>query len=63
MVFARELLSKPRTVKTLTSTISALFQRKLSEQNVLSLIERLRTQGVIVVSGTKVSYELPNEVA
>jgi len=55
--------AKPRTVKTLTSTISALFQRKLSEQNVLSLIERLRTQGVIVVSGTKVSYELPNEVA
>jgi hypothetical protein len=54
--------ARPRTVKTLSSTISALFQKKLSEHNVLSLIERLRTDGVIVVSGTKVSYELPNKV-
>ena len=55
--------ARPRTVKTLSSTISALFQKRLSEQEVLSLIERLRTDGVIVVSGTKVSYELPNKVA
>jgi hypothetical protein len=55
--------ARPRTVKTLSSTISALFQKKLSEQEVLSLIERLRTDGVIVVSGTKVSYELPTKVA
>jgi hypothetical protein len=55
--------ARPRTVKTLSSTINALFQKKLSEQNVLLLIERLRTDGVIVVSGTKVSYELPNKVA
>jgi hypothetical protein len=55
--------ARPRTVRSLSSTISALFQRKLSEQEVSSLIERLRTDGVIVVSGTKVSYELPNKVA
>lgn len=55
--------ARPRTVKTLSSTISALFQKKLSEQEVLSLIARLQTDGVIVVSGTKVSYELPNNVA
>lgn len=55
--------ARPRTVKTLSSTISALFQKKLSEQEVLSLIERLRTDGVIVVTGTKVSYEMPNKVA
>jgi hypothetical protein len=55
--------ARPRTVKTLSSTISALFQKKLSTEEVLSLIERLRTDGVIVVSGTKVSYELPTKVA
>jgi len=55
--------ARPRTMKTLSSTISALFQKKLSQQNVLSLIERLRADGVIVVSGTKVSYELPDKVA
>src|SRR5260221_5596018 len=55
--------ARPRTVKTLSSTISALFQKKLSQPNVSSLVERLRTDGVIVVSGTKVSYELPNKVA
>lgn len=55
--------ARPRTVKTLSGTISALFQKKVPEQTVLSLIERLRTDGVIVISGTKVSYELPNKVA
>ena len=54
--------AKPRTVKSLSSTISALFQKKLSEQELLSLIERLQSDGIIVVSGTKVSYELPDKV-
>jgi hypothetical protein len=56
-------LARPRTVKTLTSTISALFQKQLSDQEVSSLIERLKTQGIVTVSGTKVSYELPHKVA
>jgi hypothetical protein len=55
--------ARPRTVKTLSSTIGALFQKKLSEQEVISLIEQLRTDGVVVVTGTKVSYELSNKVA
>ncbi len=55
--------AKPRTVKTLTSTISALFQKQLSEHEVSSLIERLKVDGIITVSGTKVSYELPHRVA
>lgn len=56
-------LARPRTMKTLTSTISALFQKQLPEHEVSSLLERLRTQGIVVVSGTKVSYELPPKVA
>src|SRR5687768_14915160 len=39
--------ARPRTVKTLSSTIRALFQRQVSEQEVVALIERLRTEGVI----------------
>ena len=55
--------ARPRTVKTLASTISALFQKKITEQEVSSLIERLRRDGVIAVSGTTVSYDLPIKVA
>jgi hypothetical protein len=55
--------ARPRTVKTLSSTISALFQKQLSEQEVSSLLERLQSQGIVVVTGTKVSYELPLKVA
>jgi hypothetical protein len=51
--------ARPRTLKTLSSTIRALFQKRKSEQEVSSLIERLRTDGVIAVARTKVSYDLP----
>jgi hypothetical protein len=55
--------ARPRTVKTLSSTITALFQRQISEIEVACLIERLRTEGFVVVTGTKVSYELSTKVA
>jgi hypothetical protein len=55
--------AKPRTVKTLSSTISALFQKQITEREVAALVEELRRDGVIAVSGTKVSYELPIKVA
>ena len=41
----------------LTSTISAVFQKKLPEHEVSSLLEQLQTQGVVIVCGTKVPYE------
>jgi hypothetical protein len=52
--------SKPRTVKTLSSTINALFQRSLSEAELTSLVENLKQQGVISISGARVSYALPD---
>ena len=55
--------ARPRTMKTLWSTIGALFQKQISEQEVASLIERLRAEGVIRVDGAKVSYDLPSKVA
>jgi hypothetical protein len=51
--------SKPRTVKTLSSTINALFQKSISETEVKSLLDSLQGQGVISVAGEKVSYALP----
>lgn len=53
----------PRTVKTLSSTINAMFQKALSEQEVASLLGKLQAQGVISVNGTKVTYALPPSVA
>jgi hypothetical protein len=55
--------ARPRTVKTLTSTIGALFQKQLAQHEVSSLVEQLKAQGILTVSGTKVSYELPPKVA
>ena len=52
--------SRPRTVKTLSSTIGALFQKQLSEHEVATLLSKLQDQGIISVSDTKVSYELPS---
>lgn len=54
--------ARPRTVKRLSSTISALFQKKLTEQEVASLLSKLQAQGIIVVGGTKVTYVLPPSV-
>ena len=51
--------ARPRTVKTLTSTISSLFQKALPENELGALIKMLRKQGHITVNGTKVSYSLP----
>jgi len=57
----RRKSSKPRTQKTLLSTLHALFKKELSEQQLAQLFALLRNRGVIKVDGTKVSYELPVE--
>jgi hypothetical protein len=51
--------ARPRTVKTLSSTINALFQKKLSEDELSSLMHELQKQGIVTVKDTKVSYVLP----
>lgn len=51
--------SRPRTVKTLTSTIAALFQKQLSEVEVTSAIAALVANGLVAVNDNKVSYSLP----
>lgn len=51
--------SKPRAVKTLTSTISSMFQKQLPDQELQSLLHELQKQGLIAITNTKVSYTLP----
>ena len=48
----------PRTVKTLTSSINNLFQKSLSSQQLATLVDALKSRGVITVSGASVSYQL-----
>lgn len=51
--------SKPRTVKTLSSTISSLFQKQLPGEELTLLLAELQSKGIIVVTENKVSYALP----
>lgn len=54
-------LSKPRTVKTLSSTLSALFQKQLSEQQIGDVVQELVNKGCVLVTGNKVSYALASD--
>ena len=51
--------SKPRTLKTLTSTINSLFQKQLTEDELVALLKGLQAKGFITVTETKVTYALP----
>lgn len=51
--------SRPRTLKTLTSTINSLFQKQLSEEDVDQLLRELQAKGYVTVNTNKVTYELP----
>lgn len=53
--------SRPRTVKTLSSTIASLFHKQLSEEEVAGVIQDLASKGYIIVQGNKISYELSSE--
>jgi hypothetical protein len=48
--------SRPRTVKTLSSTISTLFQKKISDEEVAALVQMLETKQTISIVANKVSY-------
>ncbi len=55
---ARRRGTRPRTVKTLGSTIRALFQGQLSDDELEKLIEALAAQGAIAIQDGKVTYTL-----
>jgi hypothetical protein len=53
--------ARPRTQKTLLSTLHALFRKELSEEQLSVLFGMLCKRGIVKVEGTRVSYELPPE--
>jgi hypothetical protein len=55
----RRKASRPRTQKTLLSTLHALFKKELSEQQLAALFAELCNRGLVKVDGAKVSYSLP----
>jgi hypothetical protein len=52
--------SRPRTVKTLTSTLSSLFQKALPDGELALLLKEMEKQGLISIAGTRVAYSLPD---
>ena len=58
----RRKASKPRTQKTLISTIRALLKKdQVSDKQIEDVFIVLCKRGVVVVDGTKVTYALPAE--
>jgi hypothetical protein len=57
---AKRKTGKPTTLKTLRSTIKALFVNQLSDEELDALIEQLTRRGTVRVSDGKVHYELPS---
>ena len=51
--------TKPRTVKTLSTTIASLFSNQITETEVAFLVQNLAKQGYLEVAGAKVTYALP----
>ncbi len=55
----RRKAARPRTKKTLLSTLHALFKKELTEQQLSELFAALCARGLVKVDGAKVSYNLP----
>jgi septum formation topological specificity factor MinE len=53
--------SRPRTVKTLKSTIASLFQKQLSDGEVTAVLDALHSCGLVAITDEKVTYTLPTD--
>jgi len=51
--------SRPKTLKTLSSTVNSVFQKKLSEHELSSLLRELENRGIVRRDGERVSYTFP----
>jgi len=51
--------SRPRTLKTLTSTINSLLQKQLTEGELIAVMKSLQQQEFIDINESKVTYSLP----
>jgi septum formation topological specificity factor MinE len=55
----RRSAAKPRTLKSLNNTISALFHKTLSDQELAAVLVDLQARGIVCVEGANVSYKIP----
>jgi hypothetical protein len=51
--------SRPRKVKTLKSTINALFAKKLEESELAAIVERMQQRELVAIESEKVAYKPP----
>ncbi|MBK8768425.1 MAG: hypothetical protein IPM01_29210 [Burkholderiaceae bacterium] len=56
--FQRHPANRPKTEKALQGRIRTHFRQHLDDEGVAALIERMRTLGLIALTGGKVSYSL-----
>jgi hypothetical protein len=50
--------SKPRTLKTLTSTVASLYPKGVSKAELATLLQQLQSTGKVIVKENKVTYAL-----
>lgn len=50
--------SRPRTLKTLTSSIAALFPKGISQKEIESIVRHLQASGKVRLEGAKIVYKL-----
>ena len=50
--------SRPRTLKTLTTTVTVLFPKGISKAEVAAIVRHLQATGKVKVEGEKVAYQL-----
>jgi hypothetical protein len=50
--------SRPRTLKTLTSTIASILPKGLPQSEIAALVKRLETSRKVSVLNNKISYDL-----
>jgi PIN domain len=55
---AKRKAARPRTLKTLRSTIKALFGNQITEEGLEEVIDKLSDRQVITIADGKVSYEI-----
>jgi hypothetical protein len=52
--------SKPRTLKTLKSTIDSLFQKQLTEGDLAAVVKGLESEGLVSINEGQITYALPS---
>lgn len=55
--FRQRGTSRARKVSTLTSTIDAMFHKKLSDEEIAAMIDKSQARRFVTIDGIKLTYE------